>query len=648
VWLVLEHCGGGELYEYLLKRHRLTEQETQKIFAQICGAVAYIHSRGIVHRDLKLENIFLDRKNNIKLGDFGFVRENDKSLMKTWCGSTAYSAPEILQRAKYSGEAVDVWSLGIILFALLSGQLPYDEEDELATKRMILECQPVCPPFFSDEVTQLINMMLNKDPDQRPSALEILQHPFLRDFAPEQLNHLANPYEPTFMTRMEKTILERMSVGGIDTQKIMSSVLDYSCDSLCGWWWLSLKRERRRERKARHQRQFSNDEDLRDIRARSRSRPRSVDGRRASYRFPGESSSSLRLQQDTSGKTRMSPKVASSPVADTTAPALYSQFKSPARIDERETKLEDQAGSGGDASLKLTPKATQTTPQSHDAANRKELGLRKQSVLATLKDWWADHAGRTNRHRSKSLGKSSKSSTQPPSPKGSHEKRTLPNHVAPPFMRPRSRSRDSRGSSVTFVRQPRRPGMPRRISSSSSVTSRRLSYLTSQDSIRQANLRSPSPNMASGSHYRPEIARTISASSAQSSVASYGHGPVGFRGHSKASSTSSNSTFASARSMRSPRNPLKVMPSTPPPYLIQHGRKEPNVFESSMSGTGAVQFATRKKRSALMHPQQSTLRGKDKASIARRPMTMSKADLIEEEDEEEDEEDAEESEFVDE
>ncbi|ORY87560.1 kinase-like domain-containing protein, partial [Protomyces lactucae-debilis] len=178
VWLVLEHCGGGELYEYLLKRRQLTERETKKIFAQICGAVAYIHSRGIVHRDLKLENIFLDRKNNVKLGDFGFTRENDKGFMKTWCGSTAYSAPEILRCSKYQGEPVDIWSLGIILFALLSGQLPYDEEDELATKRMILESQPVFPPFFSDEMTQLITSMLNKDPEKRPSAQDILQHPF--------------------------------------------------------------------------------------------------------------------------------------------------------------------------------------------------------------------------------------------------------------------------------------------------------------------------------------------------------------------------------------------------------------------------------------------------------------------------------------
>lgn len=122
----------------------------QKIFTQLVGAVAYIHSKSCVHRDLKLENVLLDKNENVKLCDFGFTREYEgkANYLQTFCGTVCYSAPEMLRGEKYAGEKVDVWSLGIILYALLKGELPFDEDDDIATKAKILKDEPVCPDTF--------------------------------------------------------------------------------------------------------------------------------------------------------------------------------------------------------------------------------------------------------------------------------------------------------------------------------------------------------------------------------------------------------------------------------------------------------------------------------------------------------------------
>jgi len=105
IWMASELCPGGELYDYLVENQALNEPETRRIFGQLCLALAYCHEKGIVHRDLKLENILLDEKCNVKLGDFGFTREFEKDrLMDTFCGTTGYAAPEMLRGERYRGE----------------------------------------------------------------------------------------------------------------------------------------------------------------------------------------------------------------------------------------------------------------------------------------------------------------------------------------------------------------------------------------------------------------------------------------------------------------------------------------------------------------------------------------------------------------
>ncbi|CAD6933382.1 unnamed protein product, partial [Tilletia laevis] len=123
----------------------------RRLFGQLCLAVAYIHERGIVHRDLKLENVLLDEMCNVKLGDFGFTREFERrKLMDTFCGTTGYAAPEMLAGKKYFGQEVDIWSLGIILYALLTGALPFDDDDEDIMRLKILQGDYDIPEDLSD------------------------------------------------------------------------------------------------------------------------------------------------------------------------------------------------------------------------------------------------------------------------------------------------------------------------------------------------------------------------------------------------------------------------------------------------------------------------------------------------------------------
>jgi len=105
IWLVSELCAGGELFDYLVEKGRLAETEAKRIFGQLCLGVGYIHRQGVVHRDLKLENVLLDERCNVKIADFGFGREfEQRRLMETFCGTTGYAAPEMLAGKKYTGE----------------------------------------------------------------------------------------------------------------------------------------------------------------------------------------------------------------------------------------------------------------------------------------------------------------------------------------------------------------------------------------------------------------------------------------------------------------------------------------------------------------------------------------------------------------
>ena len=226
-------------------------EKVQKIFAQLVGAVSYVHNLSCVHRDLKLENILLDKNENVKLCDFGFTREYEgkTNYLQTFCGTVCYSAPEMLRGEKYAGEKVDVWSLGIILYALLTGELPFDDDDDMVTKHKILSDEPKYPDAMSSEAKALIAQLLSKRPLLRPGLSDILTDTFLAEHAPQQQAILKLTQPLPFTTSLEEDTLERMRSSGVDIDKVIENVLAQRCDALAGWWALLIEKEERKEKR---------------------------------------------------------------------------------------------------------------------------------------------------------------------------------------------------------------------------------------------------------------------------------------------------------------------------------------------------------------------------------------------------------------
>lgn len=231
-------------------------EKVQKIFTQLVGAVIHVHNMSCVHRDLKLENILLDKHENVKLCDFGFTREYEgkSAHLQTFCGTVCYSAPEMLKGEKYAGEKVDVWSLGIILYALLTGELPFDDDDDMATKHRILSSEPEYPDALPADARTLIALMLSKRPLLRPGLAEILTNPFLAEHAPQQQAILKLTQPLPFTTCLEKQTLERMRSAGVDIDRVIENVLAQRCDALAGWWALLIEKEERKEKRTERKR----------------------------------------------------------------------------------------------------------------------------------------------------------------------------------------------------------------------------------------------------------------------------------------------------------------------------------------------------------------------------------------------------------
>ncbi|KAF7224757.1 serine/threonine-protein kinase BRSK2 isoform X6 [Nothobranchius furzeri] len=175
LYLVLEHVSGGELFDYLVKKGRLTPKEARKFFRQIMSALDFCHSHSICHRDLKPENLLLDEKNNIRIADFGMASlQVGDSLLETSCGSPHYACPEVIRGEKYDGRKADVWSCGVILFALLVGALPFDDDN----LRNLLEKVKLgvfhMPHFIPPDCQNLLRGMIEVDASKR-LTLEVIQ-----------------------------------------------------------------------------------------------------------------------------------------------------------------------------------------------------------------------------------------------------------------------------------------------------------------------------------------------------------------------------------------------------------------------------------------------------------------------------------------
>ncbi|XP_054280711.1 serine/threonine-protein kinase BRSK2 isoform X1 [Macrosteles quadrilineatus] len=180
LYLVLEHVSGGELFDYLVKKGRLTPKEARRFFRQIISALDFCHSHSICHRDLKPENLLLDEKNNIKIADFGMASlQPGGSMLETSCGSPHYACPEVIRGEKYDGRRADVWSCGVILYALLVGALPFDDDNLRQLLEKVKRGVFHIPHFVPPDCQNLLRGMIEVNPEKRLTLAEINRHPWV-------------------------------------------------------------------------------------------------------------------------------------------------------------------------------------------------------------------------------------------------------------------------------------------------------------------------------------------------------------------------------------------------------------------------------------------------------------------------------------
>ncbi|XP_069965534.1 MAP/microtubule affinity-regulating kinase 3 isoform X2 [Bactrocera oleae] len=177
IYIVSEYASQGEIFDYIAKFGRMSEGSARSKFWQILSAVEYCHMKNIVHRDLKAENLLLDINMNIKIADFGFSNHfKVGELLATWCGSPPYAAPEVFEGKQYTGPEIDIWSLGVVLYVLVCGALPFDGSTLQSLRDRVLSGRFRIPFFMSSDCEHLIRRMLVLDPSRRYTINQIKSH----------------------------------------------------------------------------------------------------------------------------------------------------------------------------------------------------------------------------------------------------------------------------------------------------------------------------------------------------------------------------------------------------------------------------------------------------------------------------------------
>ena len=179
LYIIMEYISGKELFEYITNKGKLSEIEACKFYQQIISGIEYLGKIKVVHRDLKPENLLLDEKNNIKIVDFGLSNQYKKNeLLTTACGSPCYAAPEMINGEKYNGLCADIWSSGIVLYAMLCGYLPFEEENNEKLYKKIIKGKFTTPKFLSNEAKNFLHCVLNTNPKKRYTIGQMKTHPW--------------------------------------------------------------------------------------------------------------------------------------------------------------------------------------------------------------------------------------------------------------------------------------------------------------------------------------------------------------------------------------------------------------------------------------------------------------------------------------
>ncbi|XP_049918710.1 MAP/microtubule affinity-regulating kinase 3a isoform X18 [Epinephelus moara] len=236
LYLVMEYASGGEVFDYLVAHGRMKEKEARAKFRQIVSAVQYCHQKHIVHRDLKAENLLLDADMNIKIADFGFSNEFTMgNKLDTFCGSPPYAAPELFQGKKYDGPEVDVWSLGVILYTLVSGSLPFDGQNLKELRERVLRGKYRIPFYMSTDCENLLKRFLVLNPAKRGTLEQIMKDRWINaGFEEDELK----PYTEPELDITDQKRIDVMVGMGYNLDEIQDSLAKMKYDEITATYLL--------------------------------------------------------------------------------------------------------------------------------------------------------------------------------------------------------------------------------------------------------------------------------------------------------------------------------------------------------------------------------------------------------------------------
>jgi 5'-AMP-activated protein kinase catalytic alpha subunit len=260
----MEYAEGGELFDYIIKKDHLSEEETRNIFHQIIDAIDYMHQMGICHRDLKPENILFDSSHKrIKIIDFGLSNlyytndnneiNNDKDnndennyeylendLLETPCGSPGYAPPEMVLGYSYNGLLTDLWSSGIILYAMLCGSFPFDDDSEQILYSKIIKGIFEFPEdiILTDEAKNLVKKILVVNPNHRATINEIKNDPwFKKDYKP-----IYGLFLPIQEIPIDNSIIKEMEKKGYKKEEIIKNIKNNRHNEITTFYYLLVKK----------------------------------------------------------------------------------------------------------------------------------------------------------------------------------------------------------------------------------------------------------------------------------------------------------------------------------------------------------------------------------------------------------------------
>ena len=243
IYLVMEYVAGKELFDYIILKKRLQEMEACKFYQQILSGIEYLSKIRIVHRDLKPENLLLDQDKNIKIVDFGLSNMYpNNELLSTACGSPCYAAPEMIDGKKYIGYLADIWSSGIVLYAMLCGYLPFEDSDNDVLYSKILSGKFNIPNFVSEPAKDILRKILNVNPEKRYNIAQIKKHPWFNIINP-QINMSEGLLLNKIVIPIDEDLVDKMGEYDYNKEEIRKNILTNKHNHITITYYLLLKKK---------------------------------------------------------------------------------------------------------------------------------------------------------------------------------------------------------------------------------------------------------------------------------------------------------------------------------------------------------------------------------------------------------------------